>query len=136
MDENKRTHLLMIQNIVDRFSQNSFLIKGWSISITAAMFALAAQDANLVFIYLAYFPSIVFWILDSYFLRQEKLYRALYNHVRTIGEEKIDFSLDASGFSDKIPGWGYLLGSGTLLVFHGSIILSILIVMIIALFGL
>ena len=134
MGENKRAHLLMIQNLVDRLSQNSFLIKGWSISIVAAMFALSAQNTNLVFIYLAYFPSIIFWILDSYFLRQEKLYRALYNYVRTMGEEKIDFSLDAAAFSDDVPSWGHILGSKTLLAFHGSIILSILIVMIIALF--
>jgi hypothetical protein len=134
MGENKRAHLLMIQNIIDRLSQNSFLIKGWTISIVAALLALAAQNTNLVFIYLAYFPSIVFWLLDGYFLRQERLYRALFNQVRLANEDEVDFSLDTSPFQSSVPNWSHILGSRTIFLFHGSIIFSILIVMVIALF--
>ncbi len=134
MGENKRSHLVMIQKIIDRLSQHSFLIKGWSVTLVSAMFALAAQNANLVFIYLAYFPPILFWILDSYFLWQEKLYRALYNHVRLANERDIDFSLDASIFRDSIPGWSHTLATKTMLLFHGPLIILILIVTIIALF--
>jgi hypothetical protein len=134
MDENKRFHLGMIQGIVARLSQTSFLLKGWTITLISAMFALAAQNANIVFIYLAYFPAIIFWILDGYFLWQEKLYRALFDCVRVVDEKKINFSLDTSVVKDIVPDWGHTLISKTLILFHGSIIMSILIVMFIAMF--
>lgn len=134
MNENKRTHLLMIQNVIDRLSQNSFLIKGWSITIVSALFALAVQNTNLVFIYLAYFPSIVFWLLDSYFLQQERLYRALFDQARLANENEVDFSLDTSSLQGSVPAWSSILGSKTIILFHGSIVFSILLVMIIAFF--
>ena len=80
--ENKRSHLEMIQGVVNRLSHNSFLLKGWSVILVSAMFAIAAKDSNMIFIYLAYFPAISFWGLDGYFLHQERLFRALYDHVR------------------------------------------------------
>ena len=45
----KQAHLEMIQGIVNRLSHNSFLLKGWSVVLVSAMFALAAKDtlANL-----------------------------------------------------------------------------------------
>ena len=102
--------------------------------LTAALLALAAQNTNLLFIYLAYFPSIMFWLLDGYFLRQEKLYRALFNQVRLSPEDKIDFSLDTAVVQKLVPGWSQILGAQTIILFHGSIIVSILVVMIATMF--
>ena len=70
------------------------MLKGWSVVLVSAFFALAAKDSNVLFVYLAYFPAISFWCLDGYFLWQEKLYRALYDYVRVLEEDKIDFSMD------------------------------------------
>ena len=83
MEAAKLAHLQMIQAVVTRMAGNSFLIKGWSITLVAALFALAAANTNELFIYLAYFPTFMFWALDAYFLRQERLFRKLYDHVRT-----------------------------------------------------
>ena len=58
--ENKLKHLEFIQGAILRMSNNSFALKGWTITIIAAMFALAAKDANKLFIILAYFPTIMF----------------------------------------------------------------------------
>ena len=80
----KIKHLEMIQGIVNRLAQNSFQLKGWSVILVSAMFALAANNTNNIFIYLAYFPAFAFWILDGYFLWQERLYRKLYDHVRIV----------------------------------------------------
>ena len=54
------------------------------------------NDLNRYFICLAYFPAIAFWILDGYFLRQERLFRRLYDHVRSLEEADVDYSMDAS----------------------------------------
>ena len=40
MMEVKLKHLEMIQAVITRMAKNSFLLKGWSITLTAAIFAL------------------------------------------------------------------------------------------------
>ena len=66
--ENKRKHLELIQGIINRMAGNSFLLKGWSVTLVSAVFALSAKDANHAYFSIAYFPVIMFWILDGYFL--------------------------------------------------------------------
>jgi len=119
----------MIQGVVNRLSHNSFLLKGWSVVLVSAMFAFAAKDSKMVFIYLAYFPAISFWGLDGYFLRQERLFRALYDHVRKLDENDIDYSMNTSIVEAKVAPWAAVTLSKTLLVFHGVIFVSIILVM-------
>lgn len=126
----KQAHLEMIQGVISRLSNNSFLLKEWSVILIAALFALAAKDSNPFFVYLAYFPAISFWGLDAYFLRQEKLFRALFDKVRKLQENEIDFSMDTSGKQSTVASWWTVLFSKTLLAFHGTILGAIVIVMI------
>lgn len=130
---NKQAHLEMIQGIVNRLSQDSFLLKGWSVVLVSALFALAATSSNQYFVYLAYFPAIAFWILDGYFLWQERLFRALYDKVRILNEDDIDFSMNTTEFRAKEDSWSNAIFSKTLLIFHGTIIGAIIIVMLITL---
>lgn len=97
--DNKQKHLDMILRIVDRLSTNSFLLKGWSVVLVSALFALAAKDAKLAVVYLSYFPAFAFWGLDGYFLWQERLFRQLYDQVRAKPEDSVDFSMDTSSVS-------------------------------------
>ena len=92
--DKKIKHLEMIQEVIKRMASNSFFLKGWSITLVAGIFALAAKDSNQKFFLIAYFPLIVFWILDTYYLQQERKYRNLYDKVRCIKEEKVDFSMN------------------------------------------
>ena len=128
--EKLQSHLTIIQGVISRLAQNSFLIKGWSITLTSALFALAASKSNTAYVFLAYFPAITFWILDGYYLWQEKLFRALFDKVRHIDEEKIDYSMSTSTVKDAVGKWGHLTFSKTLIIFHGTIVCSIIIVMI------
>lgn len=128
----KQAHLEMIQGVVNRLSHNSFLLKGWSVVLISALFALAASSSKIYFIYIAYFPLIAFWILDGYFLWQERLFRALYDHVRRLNEEEVDFSMDISVVKDQVKPWSEVILSMTLLLFHGTVLVSILVVMFIA----
>lgn len=61
--ESKLKHLEMIQGVINRMASNSFLLKGWSVTLISALFALAAKDTNQFFIYLAYFPCVAFGAL-------------------------------------------------------------------------
>ncbi|MGB8409274.1 MAG: hypothetical protein WCE58_05125 [Gallionella sp.] len=132
--ENKRAHLAMIQSVVNRLAQNSFLLKGWSVVLVSALFALAANSSNRFFIYLAYFPAIAFWVLDGYFLWQERLFRALYDEVRVLNENDIEFSMDTSKLKAVNKSWSDATFSNTLKIFHGAIIGSIILVMVISIF--
>lgn len=132
--EKKQTHLQMIQGVVNRLSQNSFLLKGWCVVLVSALFALAASNSKAYFVYLAYFPAIAFWVLDGYFLWQERLYRKLYDHVREMKEEEIDFSMDTSVVKSQIEPWSDVILSMTLLIFHGTVLVSIVVVMLITMF--
>ena len=129
----KHAHLAMIQGVVNRLSHNSFLLKGWSVVLVSAMFALSARDSSPVFVFLAYFPAAVFWGLDGYFLRQERLFRALYDHVRGLPEDSVDFSMNTSIVRSDVASWVAVTLSRTLLAFHGVVVGTILIVMVTAL---
>ena len=65
MTEEKNKHLEFAQGVINRMGQNSFVIKGWTVTLVSALFALAANDSNQKFVIVAYFPTVVFWILDS-----------------------------------------------------------------------
>lgn len=94
--EEKMKHLEMIQSVITRMASNSFALKGWAVTLVAGIFALANKDANEAYFLVAYIPIIVFWGLDAFYLLQEKLFRALYDHVRVLPDAEIDFSMDTS----------------------------------------
>ena len=133
--ENKRAHLEMIQAVVNRMSVNSFLLKGWSVVLISALFALAAGDSQALFVYIAYFPAIAFWMLDAYFLRQERLFRKLYDRVRRLAETDVDFAMDTSVVDGEVAAWSAVVFSKTLLLFHGTVFGSIVVVMLVIVFN-
>jgi len=129
-EERKHKHLELIQGVVNRLSTNSFLLKGWSVVLVSALFALSAADSRPAFVFLAYIPAIVFWGLDGFFLWQEQLYRKLYDHVRVLKDEDIDFSMNTTPFkSGDAPTWIGATLSKTLIPFHGVLILAVVVVM-------
>ncbi len=96
MSDKKHTHLGMIQAIVNRLSSNSFMLKGWTVLLVSALFVFLAKDKNLYFIILSLLPVISFWLLDGYYLWQERLFRSLYDYVRLLDEDEINYSMDIS----------------------------------------
>jgi len=120
----------MIQGIVNRLSNNSFLLKGWSVVLVSALFALTAKDSKMLFVYIAYLPAISFWGLDGFFLHQERLFRKLYDHVRQLEEPDITFSMDTSIVHAQVASWFSVTFSKTLVLFHGIILMTIFCVMI------
>lgn len=129
--ESKLKHLEMIQCVINRLAGNSFLLKGWTVTLTSALFALAAKDSNSFFVYLAYFPCVTFWSLDGYFLHQERLYRKLYQSVSNKQRSEIDFSMNATRFENEVESWRSTCFSVTLRIFHGTVFGTIIIIMVI-----
>lgn len=90
--EMKVKHLEMIENIIQRMANNSFLLKGWSISLIVAIFVLSDTQMNQRYFLFCYVPVILFWALDSYYLQMERKYITLYNKIR-VSNELVDFDL-------------------------------------------
>lgn len=127
---NKHKHLEFVQAAVNRMAGNLFLLKGWSITLIAALFALAAKDSNQAYVLIAYFPLLIFWCLDGYFLSQERRFRALYDHVRNMNEADIDFSMDTRPFSaDPRNSWAGAILSRTLVVYYAGLAVVMLVLM-------
>ncbi len=126
--ENKQKHLEFIQNTINRMAGNLFFLRGWTITLIAALFALFAKDANSRYIFVVYFPVIIFWILDGFFLSQERLFRDLYNDVRKRDEKKIDFSMDTSKYKKYYKNsWIATMFSSTLLFFYLPVVLILVV---------
>lgn len=94
-------HLKMIEGVIDRLGHNSFTLKGWSITITTALFAFAGIRENVLFLYIVLIPIIFFWLLDSYYLWLEKKYRGFYDKVRVA--ETTDFDMSVKGIHVCFP---------------------------------
>ena len=115
-------HLEFIQGVINRLASDSFRMKGWCVVLVAALFVLLAREGRIEFVGVALVPVLFFWGLDGYFLWQERLYRALYDHVRTLGEDKIDFSMNVSPFkTDRARTWLGATFSRTPFVFYGAL---------------
>ena len=123
--EKKLKHLEMLQAVARRMAVNSFLLKGWNVVLVSAIIALSAGESKSQLVYLAYLPTIVFWLLDGYVLRQERLFHRLYDKVRVMGEEEIDFAMNTSPVETEVTSWINVTLSITLLLFHGAILLTI-----------
>lgn len=123
---NKQKHLEFIQAVITRMAGNSFLIRGWSVTVVSALFALQVVDGSPCLISITYLPVIVFWCLDAYYLRQEKLYRKLYDAVRILEEKNIDFSLETSTYSKEVACIPKLCFSNTVLIFHGALLIAVI----------
>ena len=128
--ENKRKHLELIQGVINRMAGNLFFLRGWTITLIAALLALFIKGTNSEYvIYFLLVFILVFWILDGYFLSQERLFRALYNHVRKLDEKEIDFSMDTKEYKkDRKNTWLYSMFSVTLLVFYLPLVSAALII--------
>jgi hypothetical protein len=127
--EKKLKHLEFIQNTIIRMNTNSFLIKGWTITLVTALFALAAKDSNMKFVMISYIVIPTFWFLDGFFIATEKQYRALYDEVTITPEANINFNMNASKFNTGYNTWLAGVFSKTLVPFYGISFVATLLVM-------
>lgn len=101
--EERMKHLEMIQGVIGRLSTNSFFVKGWSVTLAAALFAFAVENRQWVFSALGAFTVLIFWLLDAYYLRHERLFRELYNDARLSSSTVREFSMDTTLYFGNVP---------------------------------
>ena len=82
MDEGRKDHLQMIQGIIERMAQNSFQLKGWTVTLAAALEVFLKGEARPAWLFVPSLPVIAFWLTDAWYLRRERLFRRLFDHVQ------------------------------------------------------
>jgi hypothetical protein len=126
-------HLEFIQNAISRMTQNSYLLKGWTVTLVAATFAVSISVASVWLVVTALFPTVAFALLDARYLREERLFRRLYDAVRRDRDknqhEKLDkveaFSMDTQPYEKDVEQIAQIMASVSILTFYGSIALVI-----------
>ena len=99
--DNRAKHLELIQGVINRMGENSFHIKGWTLALIGIVGGASAFGQRLYSIVGIFIPLVAFWFLDSYYLQQERNYRALYDTVRTNEINADDFTMNTKGLSLK-----------------------------------
>lgn len=135
MNDEAVKHLELIQGVITRLARNSFAMKGWAVILVSAVFALAAKEGSGWYLLVALLPALAFWGLDGYYLRQERLFRKLYDSVRK--EERPEgkdgpFSMDTSLYADQVAGWWGTCWSKTIAWLYGPIVVVIVVAAILA----
>ena len=127
--EDKRKHLEFIQGVINRLSSNTFLFKGWSITIIVAVFAAMVTTKNYALMWLSLGATLIFWFIDAYYLMLEQSYRKLYDKVAETDIEKIDYKM---GVKDYIcfSAWIKAFKRPVLLMFYGVILVVTICVII------
>lgn len=86
----------MIQAVIGRLGNDSFLIKGWAVTIAGAMLGFAVDSHSERLAMLSLIPTLLFWVQDSLFLRSERLFRLLHEEVRRPGSAVEPFFMNAT----------------------------------------
>jgi hypothetical protein len=120
--DDKVEHLKIIQGVISRMATNSFALRGWTVTLVAALFAFGAREADRAFIVVAWIPVLVFAGLDAYYLWRERLFRKLYADVAARpATTAVDFAMDVEPHKTQ-ETWPKALGSTTILGFYGPVV--------------
>lgn len=131
----------LIQACIIRMANNSFMIKGWLITIYAVVLALLPDKINIVILCVVMLMvSWAFWYLDAFFLRTEKIYRKIYDWIlleRPKNNRELLYQLNPHAYEKKInptESVFKIMFSRTLVVFYGIPILITLFIPIYSIF--
>ncbi|MEL6647816.1 MAG: hypothetical protein AAFQ05_08940 [Pseudomonadota bacterium] len=126
-DESIRiAHLTMLQGVITRMGANSFTLKALAATFGSAAVAVMAtvETPSPYYAVAAVVPMIIFWLMDAQYLRLERAYRKLFDHVRR-GEEIEAYSLEATPFMQDTSSVLRLALSWSVSWFYLAIFLSL-----------
>ena len=134
--EARLKHLELIQGVISRMASNSFLLKGWTITLVSGIGALAYTNSNRWLALFALLPTLCFWGLDAYFLQQERLYRRLYEECANnyVAPHPYSLSLDARRLHGSVPNWFVTVFSRTTVWLYLPLLASAVAVCVLAQF--
>jgi hypothetical protein len=99
MDPTRVKHLEFISETIARMAQHCFAVRTLAVTIVGgiATYAINVRDPRVL--YGGLLVTLVFWFLDGYYLRLERLYRRLFDDVRR-GTGPSDLDMSVTAFRD------------------------------------
>lgn len=126
-----QAHLTIEQSVIQRMSTNSASCKAWCIALVSAILIVVAEKENVNLALLAVLPTLLFLILDAYYLALERMFRASYKHFLTKLHKKQIHPEDLFVITPR----GELcknvlssLGSFSVWPFYGTLLITVLLV--------
>jgi len=120
LTEDQRKHLDFIQAVVSRLASSSAAAKGWGLTVATAAFGFSATKAVPAVAGLGLVVVVFFGLLDCYYLREERLFRCLYDEARK-GEVEV-YSMNKNAYSSKCRRRSVVC-SWSVLGFYGPLLL-------------
>lgn len=74
-----QAHLAIAQSVIQRMATNSTSCKAWCITLVSAILVIVADKGKPQFTIIAVIPTILFLVLDAYYLALERCFRESYN---------------------------------------------------------
>jgi hypothetical protein len=118
-------HLDYVQTVINRLSHELFAYKGWAVTLSTLIFATAAASGKAQIVPIAILPALAFWGLDAFYLRQQRLYRALYDAVRDGSADALEggpLSMDVTPYVEQVPVWWRTLIAKSVAVPYGMLV--------------
>lgn len=126
-------HLEFVHNTINRMAGNSLVLKGWGVTLSTVLFALGAKELSWGLCLIGLPPALAFWGLDAFYLRQESLFRQLYDDLCNEdqrGDDEVNvpsFSMSTEKYRSQVDGWTATLFSKSVVGFHGFIVGTLLV---------
>ena len=100
--EDFRLYINLIEEIIKRMANNTFIIKGWAITVISALLTIENSfKANFRIDMIIIVVDGAFCFLDCFFLRKERLYRNLYANVIKCSKDK-EMQIDYYNLNTKL----------------------------------
>lgn len=135
--ENLHKELDLIQGVITRMSNNAFLVKGWNVTLISAIVVfgkdfIMSETKGIYYLLLLLIVVIPFWWLDAFFLRQERLFRHIYQKAVTDPEalNRTRYSLNPQEANTQVKNIWRLMVSQYLVWFYLPIIVLVLLLII------
>lgn len=128
----------IIQRTINRMARNSFLIKAWTVTLVSAILVFTLSFINIFVLGILIVITVIFWGLDSFYLRLERSYRSLYkakvdeynNETRTTMKL---FSMDINDYKKNEESTLKIMRSDSEKYFYITIIVALSLLLIILL---
>ena len=129
-------YLGMIQKVIERMAKNSFQIKTWTATLFTAIIVLTYSILNILIFIVLLLTVFMFWGLDSYYLRQERLFRALYeDKVKEFNENSADvsqpFSMNIEAYKSEVDSVPRIMISISEILYYLAFLIAIIFFLIV-----
>ena len=74
-----QSHLGIVQDVIQRMAENSRSCKVWNITLVSAILVFVARVDKPNYALIALVPTVLFLILDTYYLALDRAFRQSYN---------------------------------------------------------